>query len=180
MVSPSLQAAITRNKRTLLVIWLAFLAAPVIYLVVAYYVLAGSRAGATMHLPAFLPYVVLVGGLGLAGMVYTISRKQMARAAKGDVAPSGAGGSVVAPPELDADERTLYFRLALYQTAMIIRWAGFEALAVYGLVLVVVMHTYPPIVYGAALALLLILLNRPAADDFLEACQWRGHDHYQQ
>ena len=126
------------SPRILKVIWIAFMAAIVFYLVVAWKLTSVTEA---LTMPMGLAAAMALAAVGtvVAGFVLPpIVARQQAAAATEPLPP-----------------------LAIYQTAMIVRWACFEAVAIYGFVLTIASRQYLPIAVGAVLALALLASSPP-------------------
>jgi len=131
-----------RSTRTLWIIWAGFLLGPVAYVLIAWLIVRGQAARSyPQPLTAVLVLAAAVNvalGVLLPDRILRASRRS------------------------SPDEAALR---AAYQGAQIVRWAAFEAVAVYGLVLVIVSHQPLPAVAGATIALALIAATRPDLGD---------------
>jgi len=163
---------LTRFARTLTFLWLAFLTAPVIYAFIGW-MLHGRQADAEpTTLPPVVPAVLALVGLSAAGALFFFSRLSLVRTVRGEAPLIGPVSVVPTPPDgLHDHEAELLRRLPAYQTAMVLRWAGFEVLAIAGLVLVIMGAGLQPLLIGAALSVGLTFLARPRLPEFLAACR---------
>jgi hypothetical protein len=137
MQSPSGGATPT----TLRNIWFAFMLAPVVYVVLSWFV---TREQAGRALPMPLTAVLALAAVATVVVGYVLP-DLVARRRRGD----GAGAGTP---------------LDIYQTAMIVRWACFEAVAIYGFVLAIVSLQMLPALVGSVIALALIASSRPRPD----------------
>jgi hypothetical protein len=179
MMSPELQRLMARQNRVITIIWAAFMIAPLLYANIAYrVVIVGSQAG-TNTMPGIVPYAIVVVGLVGSIVTFLLSQNLRGRALRGEsigqTTPPPAAPQVVLGP----DERYVVERTQAYQVVMIVRWAGFEALAVYGLVITIMTRFFPSVVIGGVIAISLILINRPQLTEFLQDCQQYRQGHYQ-
>lgn len=138
------------NRIALLVIWGAFLAATVIYVVVGWLMCRDLTAQP-------LPLAVVAGlsamAVGTIALGYILPPRQLAK--------------------LSGDDLTEASVLPAYQTAMIIRWACFEAVAIYGLVLTIIGCQVLPVVVGAVISAALLASARPDLAGFLAQGRYR-------
>lgn len=156
-----------RRDQVLSIVWANFMLAPVIYVVVAYLIVTGSVSGPPAVIPPLVVAAILAAGMLATGIVYLASRRLQDQA--GRRFASGAAAALRGTmTEQQRDDL-----VASYRTLMILRWAGFEALAVYALVITILTHVFAAIVFGATASIALILSNRPRVDDFLQECQYR-------
>ena len=123
-------------------IWLAFLAAPVVYGVVA-----GVAIAAQPDRPWPMPLTAIFALLALVSAVAGFFWP-------GFVQRHGISSRPRTGPDPDP-----------YRTAMITRWACFEAVAIYGVVLSFVSAQLLPTVVGAVVALALIAASPPRPAD---------------
>jgi hypothetical protein len=175
-MSPELCDYVARQQRRLTIVWGSFTAAAVFYAVLGA-VIARQAAGTPPAGVANLPIVVGIAtcGLAIAGAGAAAGRWLLGQALQGKkigsapMPPQSAPGS-----ELSEDERFLVGRLPAYQSVMIITWASYEAAAVVGLVLSIIMRDLVPAVVGSAVALVLLAANRPQVAPFVAECdRWR-------
>jgi hypothetical protein len=131
----------TTSAATLRLIWIAFLAAPVVYVVLSSFVVRGGEA---LPLPMPLTAVLALAAAATAVAGHVVP-DLVARQRRGDATRS------VSP-------------LDLYQTAMIVRWACFEAIAIYGFVLAIASRQLVTVVVGAMVSVALIAGSRPQPD----------------
>lgn len=132
------------SPKAITIIWLAFLAAVGAYVCIGWLVLRGLPAG---EYPMPLTVILCLAAAGCVGMGYVLPGRLQAK----DRVPNAPAGTT-------AD------RVARYQILMIIRWACFEALAILGLVLMLLSGQGLPLVAGAAAAFVLIYGARPELD----------------
>jgi len=132
------------SKRTLNVIWLAFMAATVFYVGLGIYMAGG--------LPPKEGSPILAVAFGMAAMVAVIAGFRLPERKLAHCAVHG---------------ETVEDILPLYQTAMIIRWAAFESVAVMGWVLLIVTSSLLPLLVGAAFSLILIATSKPDPEGLL-------------
>ncbi|HPF35693.1 MAG TPA: hypothetical protein PLH84_09760 [Candidatus Krumholzibacteria bacterium] len=172
MFSPSMTKELTRYVRTLTFIWLAFLTAPIIYGFIGW-MIHGQRADAEpATLPPVVPAVLAVAGVLAAGALFLFSRASLERVVRGETPLTGlATAPVSTPAGLQEHEAELLRRYPAFQTAMILRWAGFESLTLLGLVAAVMGAGLQPLLIGAALSVGLTFLARPRLPEFLAACR---------
>ncbi len=133
------------SPRTIYFIWIAFLIAPVFYTVMSWFA-NSSKEALALPMPMTAAFVMAAVASIIAGYVLPgiVARQQMAE--KGDDLPP----------------------LAIYQTSMIVRWACFESVAIYGFVLSIVSCQFLTTVVGAVLAIALIAGSRPRPDDVVD------------
>ena len=174
-MSPDLRDLVAGYQRRLTIVWGVFVAATVFYAIVGV-VVARQAPGAPAGLSS-LPIVVGIAtcGLAIAGAGAAAGQRLLTQALQG----GKVGGAPLPPPRLPGrnltdEERFLVSRLPAYQVVMIITWASYEAAAVVGLVLSIMMRDLVPAVLGSAVALVLLASNRPQVEAFIEECdRWR-------
>jgi hypothetical protein len=174
-VSPEFRDLVARQQLRLTLVWGAFVAATIFYAAIGIWV-AEEAPGEPAGLSS-LPIVVGVAtcGLAVAGAGAAAGRRLLTQALQG----GKVGGAPLPPPrppvrELTDDERYLVQRMPAYQTVMIITWASYEAAAVVGLVLTIMMRDPVAAAVGSVVALVLLAANRPQVEPFLEECdRWR-------
>lgn len=123
-------------------IWIGFIAAPVCYIVVGWFI---ARDMTPVPYPQPLASVFVLAAIGAVALGYYLPPRLL----KGTFDPR------TAQPAASAEYQRQY------QTAMIIRWACFEVPAVMGLVLLVLSGQLPAVIVGGAVALALIYGSRP-------------------
>ncbi len=175
-MSPDLRDLVAGYQRRLGVVWGAFVAATILYAALGAF-LARQVPGTLAAGVTSLPIVVGIAtcGLAIAGAGAAAGRRLLAHALQG----GNIRGTALPPPrplnrDLTEDERFLVSRLPAYQSVMIITWASYEAAAVVGLVLTILMRDVVPALLGSAVALVLLASNRPQVEPFLAECdRWR-------
>lgn len=120
---------------TLRIIHAAFMAAAVFYVVIGYVL---ARQAETVPLNQVLVMALAVAAVGSIVAGYVAPRAYWRQVA--------------------GDERG---SLAAYQTGMIIAWACFEAVAIYGLVLTIMSGQELPVLIGAVVSLAFLASARP-------------------
>jgi hypothetical protein len=174
-MSPDLRDLVASQQRRLTIVWGAFVAATILYAVLG--VLIARQAPGMAAGVSSLPIVVGVAtcGLAIAGAGAAAGRRLLTQALQG----GKVGGAPLPPPrlpgrELTEDERYLASRMPAYQAVMIITWASYESAGVVGLVLSIMMCDLVPAVLGSAVAMVLLLSNRPQVEPFISECdRWR-------
>ena len=131
------------SLRTIRSMWFAFLAAPVVYVVVA---AVAAQNIEPRPFPQPLTAILVMAALSSVVAGNAVSGRMLAAMQKPGVALD---------PQLTEDQ------LAAYQTAMIVRWACFEAASVMGLVLVFLSGQLLAVVIGSGVSLALIASSRP-------------------
>jgi len=132
------------SKRTLNIIWIAFMAATVFYIGLGIYMARGMS-------PKDASPIIAVA-FGMAAMALVIAGFRLPARKLAVCAVEGESVEDILP---------------LYQTAMIIRWAAFESVAVLGLVLLVVTGSLSPLLVGSGFALVLIATAKPDPEGLL-------------
>ena len=194
MLSNELKELVVLPARNMILIWCAMMAASLIYLVVAWILLAdgpGEADGAFD--PKLLMAVFGFAGLGSALASVILERvllsektimQKLGRAP--DVATALGNQSLTGRPtdkektaifgNLSGTEQRLACLLAHYQTAMIVTWAMREAIAILGLVLVILLGEFMMVVPFVVVALALIAIKPAKPLSFLEANRNRAQN----
>jgi hypothetical protein len=174
-MSPDFRDLVAGYQRRLTILWGAFVAATILYATLGVFV-ARQAPGVTTAGVSSLPIVVGIAtcGLAIASAGAAAGQRLLAQALQG----GKVGGAPLPPPrlpgrDLTEEERFLVARLPAYQAVMIITWASYEAAAVVGLVLSIMMHDPVPAVLGSAVALVLLVANRPQVEAFIVECDRR-------
>jgi len=174
-MSPDLRDLMAGYQRRLTIVWGAFIVATVLYAALGVFV-ARQAPGTTTAGVSSLPIVVGIAtcGLAFAGAGAAAGQRLLAQALQG----GKVGGAPLPPPRLPErnfteEERFLVSRLPAYQMVMILTWASYEAAAVVGLVLSIMMRDLVPAVLGSAVALVLLVANRPQVEAFITECDSR-------
>jgi len=182
MLSQEFRSLIAPHARTLNIIWLAFLVAPAIYLVMAWFLTRQPKAVAATVDPVLLQALMGVVGLGLAAGSFAYRKRALGRPVlerrlqAGPPSTVGASGReqaglvamMAGTSSLADSEKRLAWLFPHYQTTMIIACAMREALAVFGLVLTIITGSFVQMVPWAAAAMVLILAQPPRPASFLE------------
>lgn len=137
---PQQPKATTPNA--LAMIWIGFIAAPVCYIVVGWFI---ARDMTPVPYPQPLASVFVLAVIGAVALGYYLPPRLLNRT----LDPRSTQPAAPAHSQRQ------------YQTAMIIRWACFEVPAVMGLVLLVLSGQLPAVTVGGAVALALIYGSRP-------------------
>ena len=175
-MSPMFEDLVARQQRRLAVIWAVFIAATVIYAGLGA-VIARRVEPSTVAPVSRVPIVVGVatGGLAIAAAGAAAGRRLLGQALQGkSIGYAPRPRLPGADAELSETERYLVARIPAYQAVMIITWASYEAAAVVGLVLAIVLGDLVPAVIGSVVALAMLAPNRPQLAAFLAECdRWR-------
>jgi F0F1-type ATP synthase membrane subunit c/vacuolar-type H+-ATPase subunit K len=169
MPSAKFNALAAPAARTMNIIWAAMLAAPFIYLFVGW-IMTRTPMQTNPDLPAALIGAVFL----LVGTLLVIASTWYQRQALSDarlkaVMAAPAGGAVpAAAAGLEPVERRLARLLPHYQTVMIVTLALREALAVLGLVLVILTGNFLLMVPWAMAAVGLITIQPPRVTALLD------------
>jgi len=132
------------SRTTLKIIYAAMLGAPVFYAFVGKII---STAAEKTPLPMPITAVLALMAVGSVTMAYILPRAKWTAAAQRG------------RPEQEALED--------YQSAMVIHWACFESVSVFGFVLGVISGQWLAVVVGAAVSLAFLATARPAPDDMI-------------
>lgn len=168
MPSAKFRAVIAPKARVLNAIWFAFLAAPFLYVVVAWVVTRTPRTGGgapvALLSAVFVAIAVVVVAVSFAYPRRALADerlKSMLRGPFGAAPPAGAG-------DLEPVEQRLVMLFPHYQTTLIVSLALRESLAVFGLVLAIVSGEFTAIVPWAVVAVGLVTTQPPRVAAFLE------------
>jgi len=134
--------------RTLQLIWLAFMGAAVIYAVIGG-MLARQAAPGELAGPVVAAFAVAAMASAAAG--FALPPRMLARVRGHDLSL----GEVI----------------PRYQSAMVVGWACFEAVALLGLVLTLLTGEVLPVLSGAAVSVALLLAGRPRPQAFLQSAR---------
>lgn len=173
MLSRDFKALIAPRARALFVIWGAIMLAPLMYVVVAWF-LFGQTEGQGMGAETDLPWTQIGMGLlvllGIAATYYQRvalgSGRLKAIVEAPPVAPGGKDQDLF--EKLPSAEQRLLNLWQHYQTTMIVVWAILEAIAVVGLVLTILQRDFRVIIPFALAAIILMVLKRPRPAEFME------------
>jgi hypothetical protein len=179
-MSPAFHDLVARQQRRLAVMWGAFVAATFLYVAIGVAIARHADDPPAAGVSS-LPLVVGVAtcGLGVAGVGVAAGRRFLVQALQGKNFGGTRGFSAgTAGPDLSDVERFLISRIPVYQSVMIITWASYEAAALVGLVLSILMRDPVPAVVGSVVTLILLASNRPQVEPFLAECdRWRRFHH---
>lgn len=178
MLSPELKQFVAPLARVLNVIWLAFLLTPLVYLVLAW-ILAGNRPEPSTTNPEtqnlILIGVIVVSVLAIVASFYyrqwALSPQRMGAKLNPSTPPNLAPEHLNRWSGLLEKDRHLGQAVAYYQTVLIVVYALREAVAVFGLILVVMFGDFVTVIPFSLVAFCLILIQRPQISDFLEGLQ---------
>ena len=171
MLSPDFKIWVAPRARALLVIWGAILLAPVVYVVVAWF-LFGRGADFQVTPNSQLPWsqigmgALLVLGLGASyyqQLALSPARLKAILSAE-PVAPGGKERDLF--EKLTPGEKRLAGLWQHYQTTLIVVWAILEGMAVVGLVLTILQKDFRVMIPFAVAAILLLILKRPQPGKF--------------
>lgn len=164
MISPTLHAALAKPARQALLIWAAMMAALPCYVALAWVV--DSQRPAALTPPSWaLPAFALVGIVNLvAGRLWFRFSFTDAALLKAPATPT----SVPLPADLPPRDRQLFAVLAYAQSRLVIAWAFFEAIGIYGLFAVILGHPPQRMLPFVAVALAALALHRPRLMDLAE------------
>ena len=182
MADSSLREFQRQIHRTQILIWVAFMTACPIYLVVAYVLVSGrALTGPPENFQIFLMIMTALALMSAVGSIvyrrYSLSDQKL-RAKLKEQAGTGPssedirmmGGAKIeeAYRELSSDDRKSGALLVTYMQSMIVAWAFNEAIAIYGMLLVVmggpIWYLLPFLVASVGLN----LMSRPMIESFLE------------
>ena len=170
MASSKFQAVAAPVARTMIIIWAAFLAAPFVYLVVGWILSRNPRPEDAAQAPVgVLTAAFLLVGTALVAASFALQRRALGDAALKAV--MGPGSSALLPPgagDLEPVEQRLARLLPHYQTTLIKVLAMREALAILGLVLVVLTGNFLLMVPWAVAAVGLITTQPPRVRELVE------------
>lgn len=173
MLSSDFKALIAPRARALFVLWGAIMLAPVMYLVVAWFLYGqaeGPGAAGKTDLPWNQIGMGLLVLLGIAATYYQRvalgSKRLEAIVEASPVAPGGKDQDLFS--KLPPAEQRLLNLWQHYQTTMIVVWAILETIAVVGLVLTILQRDFLVIIPFALAAVILMVLKRPRPAEFME------------
>lgn len=139
MISQDLQALIPKFLKTTRIIWMAFLGAPVIYSVLAWIVTQGGTKEMASALPAEAVYVLYLIAAA-SGVVFPWVIAPMIAGPKRLIAQGGStalvtdfGANQARYERLGETEKKKAQYLGAIQSSFIVRWAGAESVAIYGI-----------------------------------------------
>ncbi len=164
MISPTLHDALAKPARQALIIWGAFLVSQPLYFYIVRMVAQGRSQPPVpppFALPALalLSVAMLVGGLAWMRLSFTDAALRKAPATP---------PQFPLPGELPTRDRHLAALLAYGQTRLIVGWACFESIGVYGVLCVFLGHPPRVAVPFLAVALVALALHRPRLMDLVE------------
>ncbi|MHB8077979.1 MAG: hypothetical protein ACYDIE_01815 [Candidatus Krumholzibacteriia bacterium] len=164
MISPTLHDALAKPARNAFIIWAAMMAALPAYVALAWII--GSK-----RLDAPAPPSWALPGLALLAIANLIGGRLMYRFAFTDAAlrkAPAAPATIPIPSDLPPRDRQLFAVLAYAQARMIIVWASFETVGIYGLLAVFTGHSPQRMLPFAAVALAALALHRPRLMEVVE------------
>lgn len=140
MISHDLQALIPRFLRTTRIIWYAFMAATLIYCVLAWFVSEGGTQQVESNWPAGALYVLVLIAV-VAGPVFAwgiaplvASPRKLVGKGKDTALVTDFGDEQARYERLGDAERKKAQHLGAIQASFIVRWAGVESVAIFGLI----------------------------------------------
>lgn len=181
-------ALLARLTRPTNFIWLAFCSAVLVYAAVAWLMQSstepllvdrGPLAGDPL-VPAFAVAAIAAVFAARRFPRRLVLSKEKLRAAEArdvraafrtDVMPAEEVASIEA---MSPDERRPFMLLGAWNSALILEWAGFEVVAILGLVLAVLRRDFATYVPFGAVALLFLLMAKPRAEEPLELARRLG------
>lgn len=171
MLSPGFKIWIAPRARALLLIWGAILLAPIMYVVIAWF-LFGRADNFQVSQNSQLPWsqigmgALLVLGLG-AGYFQRLAlspARLKAILSAEPVAPGGKDRDLF--EKLTPGEKRLAGLWQHYQTTLIVVWAMLEGMAVVGLVLTILQKDFRIMIPFAVAAVILLILKKPQPGKF--------------
>jgi hypothetical protein len=140
MISHDLQALIPRFLKTTRIIWYAFMAAPLIYCVLAWFVSEGGTKQVESNWPAGALYVLILIA-AVSGPVFTwgiaplvASPQKLVGKGRDTALVTDFGNEQARYERLGEAEKRKAQHLGAIQASFIVRWAGVESVAILGLV----------------------------------------------
>ena len=172
MLSSDFKILIAPRARALFVIWGAITLAPVMYLVIAWF-LFGQAEGPIAGVESDLPWSQIgMGSLFILGIGATYYQRFALGAGRlkaildsESVVPGGKDRDLVL--KLSPAEQRLLSLWQHYQTTMIVVWAILETIAVVGLVLTILQRDFRIMIPFALAAIILMVLKRPRPAEFM-------------
>ena len=188
MLSRELRSLTTPMIRIMRLIWGAFCAAAVFYCVLAYVMTQNRPETTTVTQPDLLLPISAVAVLCLAASFFVprflLSDARVRGVLTSGVLPPGGDGFVKPAPAipgadklrtLPEEERRLPHLLVLYQSSMIVSLALVEAVSIFGLILVIMGHSWPTILPFALATILFAIPHLPRPEAMLEAGAKMAH-----
>jgi hypothetical protein len=171
MLSTGFKTWIAPRARALLVIWGAILLAPIMYVVIAWF-LFGRADDFQVPQNSQLPWSQIgMGALLVLGMGASYYQRMALSPARvkavlsvEPIPPAGKDRDLF--EMLTSGEKRLAGLWQHYQTTMIIVWAMLEGMAVVGLVLTILQKDFRVMIPFAIAAVLLLILKRPQPGKF--------------